>query len=118
MTIEEISKYASAGYLPDAPMDCAERSLFYGLRDLYAMHKENRITRAMGEQEKEKLINIFKKDSEELKYSKKFLRYQAEFWKRIEEAGSRYGTDPTIENADAFLEAVYGVGRKQTSEVT
>ena len=112
MKIEEISKYASNGHLPDSPMDCAERCLFYGLRDLYAKHKEGRITRAMGEQEKEELIKQFKKDSDELNFSKACMRNHAMLWDRIEEAGTRYGKDPTIENADAFLKAVYGVGRK------
>lgn len=112
MTVEEISRYASSGVMPDKEMNCAERCFFYGMRDLYAKHKENRITRAMGEQEKEKLLKVFKKDSEELEFSKKFLRYQADFWKRIEEAGEKYGTEPTIENADAFMKAVYGAERK------
>ena len=113
ITIEEISKCASTGQMPDAEMNCAEKCLFYGLRDLYAMHKENRITRAMGEQEKEKLLKQFKKDSEELAYSKAFLQYHAKFWKEIEEAGTKYATEPSIENADAFMKAVYGVGRKE-----
>ena len=118
ITIEEISKYAYNGYLPDEEMNCAERCLFYSLRDLYAAHKENRITRPMAEQEKEKLIKQFKKDQEELSYSMMFLQYQGKFWKEIEAAGTRYKTEPTIENADAFVKAVYGVGRKETSEVT
>ena len=32
---------------------------------------------------------------------------------RIEIAGSRYGTERTIENADAFFEAVYDVKLKE-----
>jgi len=113
MTVEEISKHASAGYLPDKKMSCPERCLFYELRDLYAMHKEGRITRAMGEKQKEDLLKQFKKDNEEFNYSKMFLQYQAKFWKEIEAAGEKYGTEPTIENADAFMKAVYGAGRKQ-----
>ena len=44
---------------------------------------------------------------------KNIVRRQADMWNRIEVAGSRYGTERTIENADAFFEAVYDVKLKE-----
>ena len=44
------------------------------------------------------------------------VRRQAEMWNRIEVAGSRYGPERTIENADAFFEAVYDVKLKSTDK--
>ena len=116
MKIEEISRYALSGDLPDKYMTCPERCLFYSLRDLYALHKEKRITKAEGENRKEKLLKQYEKDCEELNYSKMFLQYQGKFWKGIENAAMRYRKNPTVENADAFIEAVYGVGKVPTLE--
>ncbi len=116
MTVEEISRYASMGTLPDKELNCPERCLFYGLRDVYQMHKENRITRAQGEQEKEKLIKRYRKELGEFNFSKMYLLHQGKFWKAIEEAGIKYRKQPSIENADVFIEAVYGVGRVKDEE--
>jgi hypothetical protein len=115
MTIEEISKYASTGNMPDQ-MTCPERCLFYSLRDLYAMHKENRITRTQGEKMKQEIVKRYMDDVRVYGFADKYIKHNARLWKEIEEAGSKYRKEPSIENADAFLEAVYGVGRLKTEE--
>ena len=38
---------------------------------------------------------------------------QLDFWQNIERAANAYRREPSIENADRLLEAVYGVGRKE-----
>ena len=41
------------------------------------------------------------------------MAYHARLWKEIEAAGGRYWEERTLENADAFVEAVYGVRVKK-----
>ena len=70
MTIEEISKYASTGTRPGKAMNCAERCLFYELKEIYSEYRDNRITRAMGDQRKQEAVKQYQKDMEELTYSR------------------------------------------------
>lgn len=111
MTIEEISKYASTGTRPGKAMNCAERCLFYELKEIYSEYRDNRITRAMGDQRKQEAVKQYQKDMEELAFARKFLQHQGKMWSAIEKAGTDYRKEPSIEHADAFIEAVYGVGR-------
>ena len=113
MTAEEIGRFAAAGKMPDVKMTCPEKCLFYELRDLYAMHKENRLTKADGERMKNESLKEFKKNVEELNCSKALLRHEANMWQKIEMTAMAYRKEPTIEHADAFIEAVYGVGRRK-----
>ena len=113
MTVDEISRYAASGKMPEEKTNCADRCLYYALRDLYAKHRENQITKEDGEKLKRKALNEYQKDCEELNYSGNFLMREAEMWKRIEFAAIKYRKEPSIENADLFLEAVYGCGRKK-----
>ena len=63
---------------------------------------------------KAEIIKRYHVQKTEYETMQNIVRCQAEMWNRIEIAGSRYGTDRTIENADAFFEAVYDVKLKET----
>lgn len=112
MSEEEISRYASDGRVPEG-ITYIERCLYYELREIYAAHRDGKITRAQGEQRKREAIGRFRKEGDKIKWASKYLQLNAEMWKEIELAGSKYRNDPSIENADEFVEAVYRVKRKR-----
>lgn len=112
MTVEEISKFAIDG-IKTADMNCPERCLFYVLKELYRDFKDGKITKYEGEQRKADAVRQFEKDCEYYEKISDVSKRFAEFWKEIEETGSEYGKNPTIENADNFFKAVYGAGRKK-----
>ena len=113
MTTAEIAKYAKAGHLPQGrQFSCPERCLFYALNNLYMMFQENRITAEQGEEEKKAALLQYQKDMSEYQRNISLIQHQAELWKQIELTASAYRNDPSIEHADAFLAAVYGVNRK------
>lgn len=95
--------------MPDDAMTCPERALYYALRDIYSDYKRGIITKAKGEELKLKAMRQFEFDNQSISSAIKILKSHAEFWKSIEMASSRYRLERTLENADAFLEAVYKV---------
>lgn len=111
MTAEEIIKLAAKGKLPEEPLPCPERCLFFAMRDLYRQNKSGEISKEEGRSQKQKVMNQFRHDCEQLDYSKTIFSFHANMWKTIELAGSRYMKEPSIEHADEFVKAVYGVGR-------
>lgn len=112
MTVEEISKLASRDTTPSDEMPCPERCLFYELRDIYKLHREGQIARTDAEKRKQKALRRFEQERNEFTKGKEILRLHAEMWRKIEATANAYRKEPTIEHADAFLEAVYGCGRK------
>lgn len=97
----------------DEPMpkglNAAEQLLFLQLRYLYRYARLIRMPRDRGRREKAKLLQEFQKRAAQVRHMEK----SDAMWREIEAAGNRYGTEPTIENADAFYRAVYGVKRKE-----
>ena len=112
MSEDEISRYASDGRMPEE-ITYLESCLYYELRDIYTAHREGRITRIQGEQRKKEAIGRFREEGDKIKWSLKYLQFNVKMWKDIELAGSKYRNDPSIENADEFMEAVYRVKRKR-----
>lgn len=113
MTHEEIARAASKGRMPDEPMTCPERCYFYAMRDIYRQFHDGSITRQDGEKSKQKALRQLQEDEAVFYQGKEIQRLHGEMWGKIEASGSLYRKEPTIEHADAFLEAVYGCGRKK-----
>lgn len=113
MTKEQISKYAFINELPDKEMTCPERCLWYALRDVYRRFQSGDIKKAQSIQEKNRAIKQYELDSGVLNSAKKIIDHNAAMWAEIELAGSMYTMDRTLENADAFVAAVYGVRPKK-----
>lgn len=88
--------------------------LWYAFRELYRDYREGKTRKAEAEKAKAEIIKRYQVQKTEYDTMKNIVRHQAEMWNRIEIAGSRYGTERTIENADAFFEAVYDVKLKET----
>jgi hypothetical protein len=88
--------------------------LWYAFRELYRDYRDGKTRKAEAEKVKAEIIKRYQVQKTEYDTMKNIVRHQAEMWNRIEIAGSRYGTERTIENADAFFEAVYDVKLKET----
>lgn len=102
MTIDDISKYAYADTMPDTTMTVPELLLWYQLRDVYNLVKRGRWTTPAGQNAKEKCVQAF--DMHQSLYE-----WHNKLWQRIEHAAKNYTSNPSIETADAFYKAVYGV---------
>ena len=116
MTVDMINKYAFADDLPDTELSCPERCLYFSLRDLYREFKAGLITKEQGEKKKRDAVSRFKRDCGELDAARKVVQSSSGMWQRIEMASLRYNRDRTLENADAFVEAVYNVKLKARAE--
>lgn len=112
MTTEEISKFARTGSLPrESQLTCPERCLYFTLVNLYAEYKERKITAEQGEKEKKAAIMQYQRDTADYLRHRNLIQHYSRLWRNIELAASAYSKEPSIEHADAFLEAVYGVER-------
>ena len=116
MTKEHISKLAFVNDLPDTEMTCPERCLWYTLRDVYRRFAAGDLTKAQGDEEKKRAFKQFTVDSQRLELADRIIQRNAEMWSEIELAASMFALDRTLENADAFIRAVYGVKTKNTTE--
>ena len=95
--------------MPNEPMTCPERALFFALKEIYSEYRQGIVGREEGETLKNRAMRQFDLDNQAVSSAMKILKSHAEFWKSIETAASRYRLERTLENADAFLEAVYKV---------
>lgn len=81
---------------------------FQELRNLYWFARQHGISGEQGKKEKERIkyaymVNQFLEEMQER---------TNQMWKEIDIASSEYRKNPTIENADALLFAIYKTGRK------
>lgn len=113
MTVDEISQYASKGFLPNDDVSAPDRCLFYNLLHIYNKYKSGELSKIQGEEQKQKALRRHEKDLLEYKGVRDVYVRQSKLWKEIERSGSEYRLNPSIENADKFLAAVYGCGRKE-----
>ena len=116
MTKDDISKYAFMNEMPDQELSCPERCLWYALRDVYRRFQSGEVTKAKCVSEKNAALRQFEIDSNRLNLAKRIVTRNATMWAEIELAASMYHMDRTLENADAFIEAVYGVKHKVNGE--
>lgn len=112
MTKDQISKYAFMNEMPDVEMSCPERCLWYALKDVYRRFQSGDLTKAQGDVEKKKAFRQYEIDASKLEAAKRIVAHDANMWVEIELAGSAYGMNRTLENADVFFSAVYGVKLK------
>lgn len=104
-TTDELAKLAYEGTIPSAVylnVKPHEWLLWYRLRDLYDAVKN-------GTEKKEKAAKIKARALELYNADKAMYARHTLLWNRIATAGNRYIAVKTIENADAFYKAVYGV---------
>ena len=83
------------------------------LCDLYAVYRAGRLSKDAAAREKAALLRELTRAREREELRDRIERKTAAMWKAIEAAGNRYGIERTLENADAFVEAVYGARLKE-----
>lgn len=109
MSPGQIEDLAFQGGPMPAGLNAAEQLLFLQFRYLYRYARLVEMPREQGQREKAMLLKEFQKRSAHVKHMEK----TDAMWKAIEAAGNRYGIERTLENADAFVEAVYGARLKE-----
>ena len=100
--------FERAAYLREPMPDglcMSEQKAFLALRFLYAEFDRGVISKEQAALEKQKVIRQME---HEIKIDKMCERI-AQLWKRIEQPAREYVFDSTIENADKFYAAVYGL---------
>lgn len=112
MTPERIEDLAWRNAGMPSGLNIAEQMLFQGFRRLYAYAKMTGMSAEQGRWEKGELLREFRMRQFQLKRMEKTDR----MWAEIEAAANRFGKERTIENAEAFVKAVYGAGMKQPPE--
>ena len=93
-----------------------EQCAYQALRHLYALYHRKVIPREDAAQEKKKLRAQYEIAKADFETNRRNNLKNAQMWKQIEAAANRYSAERTLENADAFVEAVYGVGLKKREE--
>ena len=112
-TVDEIRKAAfNWSELPPDDLDMPERILWYAFANLYKRFQDKELSKEQGEKLKSRIMVQYQKDRAACDTRNRIVQAQADMWKRVELAGSKYGTERSIEAADAFFEAVYDVKLK------
>lgn len=105
--VDIISKLAYKDIKPDVhQLTVPQWLLWYRLRDVYRECVNNP---ELGAAEKQKQVSQYKQDKDDWVKTKEVHQYLADIWKRIEPSASRFAKDQTVESANEFFEAVYGV---------
>lgn len=90
-----------------------EQAAFQALRHLYAMYHRKAISREEAAREKKLIRFQYDRAKADFETNRKNILQNAGMWKKIEEAANRFGRERTLENAEAFVRAVYGCGMKK-----
>ena len=112
MDKEKIAVMAAKDSLPSEKLSLAESLLWYRLRDLYSKFSQGSISKENAATEKQKIVKQYNRDNETQGFYETYVAKSAQMWRRIEGAATEYRQNKTIQNADKFVEAVYGVKMK------
>lgn len=86
----------------------AQILLYQSLRDLYWYARQYGLTQEQGRQEKQRILDGYRMN----KFLEELNESTSDMWQRIELASTAYRKAPSVETADALLEAIYNVKRK------
>ena len=115
MTVDKIAKLAAQNIVPSEKLSLAETLLWYRLRDLYRNFSQGSISKENAAVEKQKIVKQYNADKQTQETAERYIAYHAKLWRNIEVAHMAYRQNKTIENADKFIEAVYGVKMKESN---
>ena len=113
MTVSEIKLLAFNQTEPPVTLNMAEQILYLTLSDVYRRFRSGDISQSDGERLIRASTSSFQTNNENLKLSDRIIQNHAELWKRIEASAAAYVMSGNrTPEADAFVEAVYGVQLK------
>lgn len=115
MTVDKIAKLAAQNAVPSDKLSLSETLLWYRLRDLYRNFSQGSISKENAAVEKQKAVKQYNADKQAQEAAERYIAYHAKLWRNIEVAHMAYRQNKTIENADKFIEAVYGVQMKEAN---
>lgn len=105
--VEIISKLAYKDIKPEPhQLTVPQWLLWYRLRDVYRECINNP---KAGAEQKQKQVSQYEQDRADWVRTKEVHEYMSDYWKRIEPSASKYALEQTVESANEFFEAVYGV---------
>lgn len=102
----DFERQAMAGELCPKELDIADTCAYIALKNLYAMFKQNLISRKDATEEKKRIVYNWAKDKSKLDF---LNRDGEELRNRIGIASEEYKNNPTIENADRLYAAFYNL---------
>jgi len=111
-----IHAYKNERLPTDASWTMPERMLWYEYNDLYKRFRAGAIQKDQAETERNRIMRQYETDVTAKEMSDRVYQAQANLWKRIELSANAYRKNRTLENADAFIEAVYNVNFKGSDQ--
>ena len=109
MTADELEDLAFQNRGMPKGLNAAEQMMFQSFRRLYAYAKLVQMPPEQGKSEKMEILREFDQRSFQLKR----MEHNVKLWKEIDAAASRFAKERTVESAEDFVKAVYGVGLKE-----
>ena len=116
MTADQISQFAAKNEMPEDGMTYVDWLLWYMLRDIYRDFKAGRLDAEKGAERKKHSLSIWEKETFRVRQLNELADGAGKLWKRVEMAANAYQTNRNLQNADAMIEAIYGI--KLDSEVS
>lgn len=95
--------------MPDG-LDLHDQLCFQALSILYNRYYSGRITREQGEQDAKLIRRKRDENVKSAEFGEKCREHSAKLWREIEQSANAYQMDPSLENADRLISAIYGVG--------
>lgn len=89
-----------------------EQATYTSLRNLYGLYHRQAISKEQAAKEKRLITAEYEKQKNAAEFLQKRCEHSAKLWKEIEAAASRFARERTVEAAEDFVQAVYGVGLK------
>lgn len=86
--------------------------LYQSFRNLYWYARQYGLSQEQGKQEKQRILDSYRINS----FLEELNEQTSAMWKRIELASCDYRKAPSVDKADALLEAIYNVKRKLPKE--
>lgn len=108
----ELEKSAMRGDPMPKSLNVSEQLAYLSMRNLYERFKQKLISSADAKVEKQIINNTL----EQNQTYEDLLAYTRAMWTKIDEAGTAYAKEPTIENAEVFYAAVYNLPKNWRKE--
>lgn len=113
MTVTEIEDRAMMQEPLPTGIGTSDTWLYLCLRALHTEHRLGQITRDQGSHEKGMLLRAY----EAMKFQETLGIHNGQMWKDIEAAASVFAKTQTVDSANGFYKAVYGVMPKKRGDV-
>ncbi len=98
--------------MPDG-LSLVDQLGYQAIRHLYANYRKGAVGREQAANEKAAILAQMREAKEAEILQKRITENHAKMWKNIEAAAKRFADERTVDAAEGFFKAVYGVGMKE-----